>query len=186
MRTEVTKKLFTVDEYYRMGEAGILRPSDRVELINGEIIEMSPVGNFHVACVDRANALFARVLEGKAIVSIQNPVRLGTYNEPQPDVLLLRPRPDFYASKKHTPEDVFLVIEVSDTTLSYDRDVKLAIYAISGVSEVWIEDLQHGLLLVHRNPADDLYKTCLTFRRGDSVSMTAFPDVVLKVDDLLG
>src|SRR5438477_7424502 len=103
MRTEVTKKLFTVDEYYKMGEAGILGPEDRVELINGEILEMSPIGNPHVACVDRANALFAVAFVGKAIVSVQNPVLLNTYNEPQPDVVLMKARPDFYKTKRHMP-----------------------------------------------------------------------------------
>jgi Uma2 family endonuclease len=186
MRTEVTKKLFTVDEYYRMAEAGIFTEDDRVELINGEIIEMSPIGNPHVACVDRANALFAAALAGRAMVSIQNPVRLGTYNEPQPDVVLMKPRADFYASKRHTPEDTLLIIEVADTTLSYDRNVKLPIYAASGVQEVWIEDLQHDVILVYRDPAGGAYKTCLRLRRGDSLPVSAIPDVIFQVEDFLG
>jgi Uma2 family endonuclease len=186
MRTETTKKLFTVDEYYRMGEAGILGPEDRVELINGEILKMSPIGNPHVACVDRANALFAVSFTGKAIVSIQNPVLLNTYNEPQPDVVLMKARPDFYKLKRHMPEDVLLLIEVADTTLRFDRKVKLPIYAASGVTEVWIEDLQHDKILVFRDPKDDVYKTCLTFQRGDSISIAAMPDTIFKVEDLLG
>ena len=107
METEVTKKLFTVDEYYRMAEAGIFDEDSRVELIEGEIIEMSPLGNRHVACVNRANTLLASALAGRAIVSVQNPLRLSNYTEPQPDIVLLRPRSDYYRSKRLSPEDTF-------------------------------------------------------------------------------
>lgn len=186
MQTEVTKKLFTVDEFYRMADAGIFNEDSRVELINGEIIEMSPIGNPHMSCVDRATALLAASLAGKAIISIQNPVQLGDYNEPQPDVVLMKYRADFYASKKHLAEDVLLLIEVADTTLSYDRKVKLPIYAEFGVVEVWIEDLQHDRILVYRDPAGNTYRTSLTFRRGDSLSIAAFPDTVFRIEQFLG
>jgi Uma2 family endonuclease len=108
------------------------------------------------------------------------------FSSGRPDVSILKPRKDYYRSGHPGPDDVYLVIEVSDTTLSYDRDVKLAMYAISGIPELWIEDLQGDVLLVHREPSGDLYKTCLMFGRGDSVSPVAFPDVTLKVDELLG
>ena len=186
MRTEVTKKLFTVDEYYRMGHAGIFDEDSRVELIEGEIIEMSPVGTRHVACVNRATALFATRLAGKAIVSIQNPVVLSRITEPQPDIVLVRHRDDYYATKRLSPEDTLLVIEVSDTTLRYDRNRKMPLYAKSGVPEVWIEDLQGDLILVYRDPGPKTYSTYLVFRRGDSISLLAFPEIVFKVDDLLG
>ena len=186
MRADITKKLFTVDEYYRMVDAGILREDDRVELIEGEIIEMSPIGQKHMACVDRANDIFTSSFKGRALVSVQNPLRLNSYNEPQPDIVVLKPRADYYASKPHTPEDTFLVLEVSDTTLRYDTNVKLPIYAAGGVSEVWIENLQEDLLLVSRDPAAKTYNTQLTLRRGDSVSPLAFPDVVFQIEDLLG
>ena len=186
MRTEVTRKLFTVDEYHRMGEAGILHEDSRVELIEGEIIEMSPVGNRHIACVNRATALFSARLAGKAIVSIQNPVVLSRITEPQPDVVLVRPRDDYYASERMSSEHTFLVIEVSDTTLRYDRNRKLPLYAKSGVPEVWIEDLQGDVILVFRDPGPKTYATFLVFRRGDSISLLAFPDIAFKVEDLLG
>ena len=186
MRAEVTKKLFTVDEYYRMVEAGILNEDDRVELIEGEIIEMSPIGLKHMSCVDRTMDALTSALKGRALVSVQHPLRLNNYNEPQPDIVVLKPRADYYASKPHTPEDTVLVIEVSDTTLRYDLKVKLPIYAALGVSEVWIENLQSELLLVCRNPAGKSYGTQLTLHRGDSVSPIAFPDVVFKLEDLLG
>jgi Uma2 family endonuclease len=185
MRTEVTKKLFTVDEYYRMADAGILNEDSRVELINGEIIQMSPIGNPHMACVDRATAVFAAALAGRAMVSIQNPVTIDNYNEPQPDVVLMKTRADYYLSKRHTPEDTLLLVEVADTTLAYDRKVKLPIYAASKIQEVWIVDIEHDAILVHRDPADRSYKTRLTLHRGDSVSLIAIPDVVFKVEDFL-
>ena len=153
METEVTKKLFTVDEYYRMSDAGILTEDDRVELIDGEIIEMSPPGNRHNACVHRANTFFTEAFGRSAVVSNQTPLRLSNYTEPVPDVLVLKPVADFYASRECRPDDVFFLVEVSDTTLRYDRNIKLPRYAAAGVCEVWIEDLKNDLLLVYRNPA---------------------------------
>jgi Uma2 family endonuclease len=186
MQVDVSKKLFTVDEYYRMLDVGILTPHDRVELIEGEIIQMSPIGNRHMSCVDRANDLFTAAFRGRALVSIQHPLRLNKYNEPQPDIVVLKPRADYYASKSHTPEDTFFVIEVSDTTLRYDTQVKLPIYARTAVAEVWIENLQEDLLLVCREPAGSRYKIQLTLSRGDSISPLAFAGVVFRVEELLG
>ena len=186
MRVEVTRKLFTVDDYYRMAEAGILRPGDRVELIDGEIIQMSPIGNRHAGCVNRATDLFTLLFRGKAIVTVQNPVRLSQYNEPQPDLVLAKPRTDYYASKHPTADDTLLLLEVADTTLRYDRDVKLPIYAQLGIPEVWIEDLKHDCVLVFRDPSSNRYQTSLTFRPGDSLSTIAFPEIVITVDSLLG
>jgi Uma2 family endonuclease len=186
MLTDVTKRLFTVDEYYRMAEADILTEFDRVELIDGEIIEMSPIGFRHAECVNRANAFFMRAFEQKALVSVQNPLRLTRYTEPHPDIVVLKPRDDFYSGKRFGPEDVLLVVEVSETTLRYDRKAKLPRYANSRISEVWIEDLSNNLLLVYREPAGDRFKTDLTFPRDKSVSPLAFPEALFRVEDLLG
>ena len=169
-----------------MGEAGIFHPEARLELIEGEIIEMSPVGDPHIGCVNRATALFSARLAGKVIVSVQNAVRLSRYTEPQPDIVLARPRADYYGGKRIFPEDTFLVIEISDTTLRYDRNRKMPLYAKSGVSELWIENLQEEVVLVYRNPIAQTYSTSLAFHRGDSISLGAFPEVVFKVDELLG
>ena len=185
MLIEMPKRLFTVDEYYRMGEAGILTEKDRVELVNGEIIVKSPIGPKHQADVDRTNDAFTALLRGKAIVRIQGPVRIDNYNEPQPDISVLKFRTDFYAAKHPGPKDILLAVEVSDTTIRYDKEVKLAIYAISQIPEYWIEDLNHDVILVFRNPEGDDYKTQLTFHRGKSISPLAFPDLSFKVDDLL-
>jgi Uma2 family endonuclease len=186
MLTDVTKRLFTVDEYYRMADAGILTQFDRVELIDGEIIEMNPIGARHAECVDRATTFFTEAFGRKAIVSIQNSLPLTRYTEPQPDIVVLKARPDFYRSKRRGPEDVLLLVEVSDTTLRYDRNVKLRRYAAAGILEVWIEDLNENLLLVCREPAGDQYTIELTFRREESVSPLAFPEAIFKVEDLLG
>jgi Uma2 family endonuclease len=186
MRTETTKKLFTVDEFYRMGEAGIFSEDDRLELIEGEIIQMSAISLKHAAAVDRAAKLFILGLVDKANVRIQNPMRLDDYNEPLPDILLLAPRADFYITHHPAGNEVLLAIEVSDTTLRYDRNVKMPIYAKSGIRESWIEDLKRDVILVFRDPAPEGYKTCLTFRRGDSLSPLAFPALVVSVDQLLG
>jgi Uma2 family endonuclease len=186
MQVEVTKKLFTVDEYYQMAEAGILGPGDRVELIDGEIIQMSPIGDRHAGHVNRANHLFAASFAGRAVVSVQNPIQLNKYTEPEPDVLLLKPRSDYYAGKKVWAEDALLIVEVADTTLRYDRNIKVPRYAAAGVLEVWIENLSADELLVYRDPAAEGYAKSITLHRGDSVSPVAFPDVVFKVEDLLG
>ena len=185
MRTEVTKKLFTVDEYHRMGKAGILLENDRLELIDGEIIQMSPIGHRHAICVNRANTFFIEGFGRKALVSPQNPLQLTEWTEPQPDLVVLKPRADFYAGKQWVPEDVFFVVEVSDSTLQYDRKVKVPRFAAAGIPEVWIEDLQHDHLLVHRDPSGEGYSTILELSPGDSVSPLAFPDVTFRVDDLL-
>jgi Uma2 family endonuclease len=185
MHVETTKKLFTVDEYYRMAEVGILGPEDRVELIDGEIIQMSPIGARHLGCVNRANRLFAAAFGVRVVVSVQNPLQLSNYTEPEPDIVLLKPRADEYAGKKPFAEDALLVLEVAETTLKYDRDVKAPRYAAAGVPEVWIENLNEDVLLVYRDPAGRSYRTSLTLRRGDSVSVGALADVAFPVDQLL-
>jgi len=186
MQIEAARKVFTVEEYYRMAEAGILKPDDRVELIDGEIVEMSPIGVRHAGCVNWANQALIAAFGGRAVVSVQNPVQLSDITEPQPDLALLRPRPDAYRGKKVETADALLVLEVADTTLAYDRNIKVPRYAAAGVPEVWIEDLEHDRLLVYRDPSGNSYRTARILGRDDSVSVGAFPDVVFKVSDLLG
>jgi len=186
MQTDVVKKLFTVDEYHRMGEAGIFTEDDRVELIQGEIIQMSPIGNRHMVCVDRAMYTLISTLKDQALVSIQNPLQLDNYSEPQPDVIVLKPRADFYSGRTRTPSDVLLMIEVSDTTLRYDCNIKVPLYAASGISEVWVEDLQNDVILIYRDPAGTAYKTTFSRRRGETISPLAFPSIAFTVADFLG
>jgi Uma2 family endonuclease len=185
MQVETTKKLFTVRDYHRMANAGIFGPEERVELIEGEILEMSPIGHRHMICVNRANRLFITKVGNRAVVSVQNSLELSEYSEPQPDLVLLKPRDDDYAGKKVHAEDTLLVIEVAQTTLGYDQRRKLPLYAAAAVPEVWIEDLKNDLLLVYRQPSKNTYSTSLVLRRGESIAPLALPDVVLSVDELL-
>jgi Uma2 family endonuclease len=186
MPTEIARKLFSVDEYHRMVEVGTLTEDDRVELIEGEILEMSPLGDRHLSCTDRATMLFVPRLLGKAIVRIQGSIRLSNNTQPQPDVILLNPREDFYAKGGAYTRDALLVIEVAETSIRYDRGPKLAIYAKYGVHEVWIEDLDTDTLLIFRDRHPKGYSTSLVLKSGDTISPLAFPNMVLPVSALLG
>lgn len=186
METEVVKKRFTVAEYYRMAEAGILGPDDRVELIDGEIIQMSPIGARHAGRVSRAMALFVTALRERATIGPGNPVQLSDWTEPEPDIVVFKPRSDFYETKKATAADVLLVLEVSDTSLRYDLEIKLPYFALAGIPEVWIEDVNGDIVHVFREPSGDAYATSLEFRRGDSISPLAFPDIRFSISDLVG
>jgi Uma2 family endonuclease len=185
MQIETLRRPFSVDEYDRMVEAGILGKEDRVELIEGEILEMSPIGDRHAACVDRAALLLLPPLVGESIVRIQGPIRLGDYSKPQPDLILLRYDRGFFVARGPVTRDAHLVIEVSDSSIRYDRGSKLRVYARHGVREIWIEDLTTDTLLVFRDPAGNTYRTELTLKPGDSISPQAFPHVVLSVSSLL-
>ena len=153
-----TRRRFDVDAYYRIAEAGVLGDARRVELIDGEIIDMAASGSPHAAITNRLARLFTRAMrDDAALVNVQSPLRLDAYNEPQPDVMLLRPRGDDYRASHPTAADVLLLVEVSETSLAYDRGVKLALYARFGVPEVWIVDLSGSAIEVCREPKDGAY-----------------------------
>src|SRR2546428_530212 len=157
MAVQLSRRRFTFDEYYRMAKIGILGEDDRFDLIDGEIIDLSPVGSRHAAAVDLGTILLARTFGDVAQVRVQNPLRLDRYSEPEPDLLLLRPRDDFYAARHPVPTDVLLLIEVADTSLAYERRVKLPLYAQHQIPEVSIEDLRPGVLGVYREPGPGCY-----------------------------
>jgi Uma2 family endonuclease len=182
----VRRRRFTVDEYYRMAEVGVLHEDDRVELIDGEVISMSPIGKRHGAAVDRLNELLILRLARRATVKIQNPLRIDQHSEPQPDIVVARRREDFYAAEHPRPEDTHLVIEVGDSSARFDRVVKAPIYARSGVPEVWLVDLVAGEVRVLRAPGPDGYADVSVKRRGETISPGAFPDLVLRAEDVLG
>ncbi len=182
----ITRRRFTVDEYHRMAEAGILGEDDRVELIEGEIVEMSPIGWRHQACVNRLNQRLVPALRGQAIVQPQGPIRLGSDSEPQPDLVVLRPRADFYAEGGPGAEDVLWLIEISDTSLRYDRDVKVPLYGRYGIPEIWLIDLAGEQVFVYRDPRPDGgYRSAQVLGRGARLAPQAFPDLELTVDELL-
>ena len=186
MATEVLRRRFTLEEYHRMGEAGILSRYDRVELIDGEIFEMSPIGPRHAACVDRLTRIFVISLGERAIVRVQNPVNPAPDSEPQPDVALLLPRHDFYSRAHPGPAHILLVVEVADSSLGYDRGIKRGLYVRAGIQEFWIVDLDGEAVDVHREPVVTGYRDVRRVQRGDTVSPQAFPDVTIRVDDILG
>jgi Uma2 family endonuclease len=183
----LTRHRFTVEEYHRMGEAGILPEDSRLELINGDIVVRERIGAYHAGTVARLIRLWTSRLGDRAIVNIQNPVQFPREdNELQPDVMLLRPREDFYTTAHPQAPDVLLLIEVADTTLRLDRRIKIPLYARVGVSEVWLVDLTTARLEVHREPLDDRYGNVRVLSRGERVSPEAFPDLSLDVAELIG
>jgi Uma2 family endonuclease len=181
----IARRRFSVEDYHRMLGAGILSEDDRVELIDGEIVEMAPIGPRHASQVDFLARLLWQRVGGRAIVRVQNPIRLGKQSEPQPDLCLLRPRRDYYRRSHPTAVDVMLVIEVAEATAEYDRQVKVPLYGRHGVAEVWLVDLEAQRVEVYRRPRAEGYEEVRSLGRGETVSPLSFPDLTLGVDELL-
>ena len=181
MTVTIQRRPFTVRDYSRMLETGILTEDDRVELIDGEVRLMSPIGPLHVAIVNRLTALLTRQLGDQAIVSVQNPIQLNDYSEPQPDLTVLAPRADFYSTALALPDDVLLVIEVADSSLEYDRDEKLPRYAASGIAEVWIIDVSSGSVEQYSAPRGDHYGTKQTHDGANQVVSVSLPALSVTV-----
>jgi Uma2 family endonuclease len=169
-----------------MGQVGILGEDDRLELLEGEIVEMAPIGSRHQAAVNRLTELFSTRVIDRALISVQGPVRLAGDSEPQPDIMLQRRRADFYESAHPEPNDVLLLIEVSDTSTEYDREVKLPLYARYGIAEVWLVGLEAGTVETFRSPTAEGYQEVTRWQRGQRLSSIAFPGLDLAVDDVLG
>jgi Uma2 family endonuclease len=167
----------TVDEYHRMAEVGLLAADARVELIEGEIIDMAPIGTGHSFVVDELAERFIRAVAGRARIRVQGAIRLDQSSEPQPDIALLAPRPDQYRHAHPAPADVLLLIEVSDSTLRYDREEKMPLYARHGIPEVWIVDLQHGELHFHRTPEGGRYRDHGVTKKPGMTPLGALPGV---------
>jgi Uma2 family endonuclease len=180
-----TKHRFSVKEFYRMAETGVLRPDAHVELLNGEIIDISPIGPFHGGLVKRLSRIFNLKAKGRWIVSTQDPLHLEDHSEPEPGVMLLKLAPDDYTSRHPQPDDVFLLIDVSDTTLDFDRAEKLPAYARAGVAEVWIVNLIDAMIEVYREPHFTGYGGKTLVRAGDTIAPLAFLDAAVDVAELL-
>ena len=185
MPVVLIKKRFTADEYQRMGQAGILSEGARVELIAGEVLAMTPIGPRHNACVSRATHALVRAVGDDAIVLPQGSVRLDLYHEPQPDLVLLRPRADFYASRLAGPKDILLVIEIADSSIEYDRDLKAVIYAESQIPEYWLADLTANVVSRYSTPEGGAFRKVESYRRGASIAPALLPSCVIAVDALL-
>jgi Uma2 family endonuclease len=170
---------FSVEQYHQMIDAGIFAPDDRLELIHGELVTMSPINRRHAAGVDRLVYLLLDRLGQKARCRIQNPITLAD-SEPQPDVAIVRWRDDFYLAGHPTPPDIYWVIEVADTTITYDRGVKVPLYLSAGIPEVWLVNLDEDCLEVYRQGKSEM------LRQGQSLTPVQFPELVFRVDELLG
>ena len=180
-----TEHRFSVQDYYRMAETGVLRPGSRVELLEGKINDMSPIGPFHGGIVKRLSRIFNSKAKGRWVVSTQDPLRLDDFSEPQPDIMLLKPAADDYTNRHPRSEDVFLLIEVSDSTIDFDRDEKLPIYGKAGIPEVWIINLNDLAVEIYREPHFTGYGSKIILRAGDEAKPMAFPDVAINVAELL-
>jgi Uma2 family endonuclease len=189
MPAEVKAKrhLFSVKDYYRMAEAGILGKDDRVELIEGEIIDMPPIGQPHASVVLQLTVVLSELTRGQAFVNVQNLLFVNDLSVPQPDLVLLRPRRDFYRQPpRPAPTDALLLIEVADSTLTYDRTVKLRLYARAGVPEFWVLDVRASAINIYRGPLPDgTYERQSVAKLGDQLSIVALPQIAFRVDDLL-
>ncbi|MCP4357791.1 MAG: Uma2 family endonuclease [Chloroflexi bacterium] len=186
MNVQVKKHLITVEKYDQMIIAGVFNEDNRLELIGGEIIEMSPIGIPHVAYVNKLNNLFSRHLLDEVIVSVQNPINLDTFSEPEPDIALLQPRDDFYTGGLAEPEDIFLLIEVADTSLEYDRTIKLPRYAQAGIMEVWIVNLNDQQVEIYRRPSPTGYLKTAKPDKNQPFTPLAFPHLELTTQIIFG
>ncbi|MCX6024615.1 MAG: Uma2 family endonuclease [Chloroflexi bacterium] len=183
---QLARRRFTVDEYHQMATAGILGENDRVELINGEVVEMAPIGPPHNGAVNRFNRVFTLRFQDVAVVQVQGSIRLDRHNEPEPDLALLRDRADFYATALAGPSDILALVEVGDTSAALDWLIKAPVYAQYGVPELLLVNLSEDALTVCRDPGPDGYRSVVALRRGDVWTPLAFPDRPIAVADLLG
>ena len=187
MAYDLATRRFSVGEYHRMGDVGILGCDERLELISGQIVVREPIGVRHASVVDRLNRLWTSRLGERAIVRVQSPVQFPEVDsEPQPDILLLRARDDFYAAGHPHASDVLLLIEVADTTLRLDRKVKIPLYAAVGIGEAWLCDLVADRVEIYSRPVGGTYSAAQTLDREQTVVAAAFSDIVVAIEDLLG
>ena len=183
---DVQRYRFNVDEFARMGEAGIFAADDRVELIDGEVREMTPIGSPHAGLVNRLNELLVTRLAGRANIIVQNPIRLDRRTEPQPDLVVARRRKSFYADRHPEPSDVLVVVEVADSSLRYDRAEKVPRYGRAGIPETWLVEVEAGTITVYTEPGPEGYARQQVRNRGERVVAASVPDLRLAVDDIFG
>ena len=187
MVMEMTKRRFCVKDLYLMDKAGVFCENDRVELVDGEIIDMAPIGSHHNSCVTTLNHIFVRAVPEGVLVQVQGALQMDESTMFQPDLAILRPRDDDYFESNPTPKDVLLIIEVSDSTVAYDRNVKIPKYAQAGVPEVWHVNLPHGFIdrFVDPDPATGRYRSVMRHSRGQCIVPTHLTEVPVEVSDVL-
>lgn len=181
-----TRRRLTSDEFDQMAKAGILHEDDHIELLNGELFQIAAMNEPHISCIMRLTRWFVRSVDDRALVAVQCAIRLSEFSEPEPDIVLARFREDFYLSGRPRPEDILLIIEVADTSLLHDRDVKLPLYAAAGIPETWIADLRARRVTSYRDPSPDGYRQVTAHTRRAVLSPLAFPDLQLRWEDIFG
>lgn len=175
---------FSVDEYYKLIELGMLKDYERAEIIDGELVKKMTIGDRHALVVDLLTRFFIKNVSNEIRVGVQNPLRISDYNEPEPDIVLSDLTK--YDGKRHPrPEEVILLVEVSDATLKYDRDVKLPLYAEAGIAEVLIVNLKKNIVEIHQNPFSDIYQTVKIYKSGETIDLEILPNLQLEVDEIL-
>ena len=182
----VATRHFNVAEYYQMARAGVLTEDERVELVRGEIVAMSPIGSRHAARVKWFNRHLGKWAQGRFIISVQDPIRLGDDSEPQPDLAILKPQDDLYASAHPMPGEVLLVIEVADTSMGYDREEKAPLYAEAGIPEMWLVNLPEGVIEIYTEPVDGVYSSVRQVTRGGVLASASLPGLSIRAADVLG
>ncbi|HZQ36440.1 MAG TPA: Uma2 family endonuclease [Dehalococcoidia bacterium] len=185
--TEISlvRRRFTVDEYEKMTEAGVLYPEDHVELLAGEIVQMAAEGVRHMSCILHANRWFSAQASESAVILVQSPIKISEHAMPEPDIALLRLEPSLYATRHPEPRDVLLLIEVSDSSIGRDHAVKLPLYAGAAIYEVWIVDLTTDAVEVYRDPSAAGYREMERFGRGATIAVSALPALQVPVDKIL-
>ena len=184
MAVKLQRRLLNVEEYYHMAEAGILTHKDRVELIRGELIRMSPISKGHAYIVDRLNHFLGKRLGDRAFIRVQNPLRIDQYSEPEPDLSILKPPLETYKERHPIPSDIILLIEVAKTSLDYDREIKLPLYAEAKIPVVWLVNLTKATIEVYQKPEKNAYSDLKVYEAEDVISIPGFEDKLL-VNDLL-
>lgn len=186
MAIEYQRRPITADEYERMAELGIIGSQERVELIEGEIILMPPMGEAHISSLLRLTELFVQRLFGHAMILPQGPIRVSSISEPEPDFAVLYRRDDYYRHQRPNQSNVYALVECADTSLRYDRGTKLRVYAKAGVREYWIVNLVEHCVEVHREPHDLGYAVREVRRPCESIAFAEFPEIGFTIDELLG
>jgi len=176
---------FTVDEYYKMIELGMLKDYEKAEIIEGELISQMLIGEKHSAVVEKLSETLRDKLGKSVSLRNQQPIKFSDYNEPQPDLAVLQRRDDFYFYEKPVPKDVLVLIEISDATLKYDRNTKLLLYAEAEIPEAWIVNLPNNIVEIHQKPSNGIYQLTKIFKRGETVESEMLPNLRLKVDAIL-
>ena len=186
MTAQLLRKKFTVSEFCKMAEMGIFRDEDNIELIEGEIVEMGKIGRRHAAYCDRLNDLFRDKFQKRVLIRVQSPVELNNLSQPQPDLALLRRRENYYESGHPQPHDIFLLVEIADTTIDSDREIKIPLYGQNGILETWLIDINEQCLEIYRDPSSQGYQSNRKLRRGQSIASLIFPKIVIDVNEIMG